>query len=422
GSYSGSAYVFQRDQGGADNWGQVAKLTAEDAAAGDQFGYSVSMSGDTVVIGAYKDDDAGTESGSAYVFQRDQGGADNWGQVAKLTAADAAALDWFGQSVSISVDTVVIGAQFDDDAGSYSGSAYVFQRDQGGTNNWGQVAKLTASDAAAGDQFGYSVSMSGDTVVIGAGADDHAGSWSGSAYVFQRDLGGTDNWGQVAKLTAADAAAGDYFGYFGAVSISGDTVVIGAFGDDDAGSWSGSAYIFQRDQGGTDNWGQVAKLTAADAAAEDRFGRSVSISGDTVVIGASGDDDAGTDAGSTYVLDVRPTLFLNMINGLWGTVALDPNDPNLPPYTYPIGAELALTAIPVEGEEFKCWKIYDPNFPGDANYVALDSNLTTTITMAADREVTAQFKLGGNCGSGAGPMLLTMLGMLGLFAVARRWR
>ena len=276
------------------------KLTTDDAAVRDYFGYTVSVDGDTAVIGAHYDGDGGTLSGSAYVFSRNLGGADNWGQVAKLTASDAAASDFFGISVSVDGDTAVIGAYRNDDAGLNSGSAYVFSRNQGGADNWGQVVKLTASDAAAGDIFGYSVSVDGDTAVIGAVyANDDGGLSSGSAYVFSRHQGGADNWGQVSKLTADDAARGDSFG--NSVSVDGDTAVIGAVADRDAGRLSGSAYVFSRNQGGADNWGQVTKLTASDAAEEDRFGKSVSVDGDTAVIGAYLDGNADSDGGSAYI-------------------------------------------------------------------------------------------------------------------------
>jgi hypothetical protein len=298
---SGSAYVFGRNQDGADGWGQVQKLTASDAAADDNFGWSVAISGDTVVVGAYGDDDGGDDSGSAYVFERNQGGADNWGQVQKLTASDAAADDYFGWSVAISGDTVVVGAYGDDDGGGGSGSAYVFERNQGGADNWGQVQKLTASDAAANDVFGRSVAISGDTVVVGAPFDGDGGLLSGSAYVFERNYDpsspGTplaDNWGQVQKLTASDAALKDMFGQ--SVAVSGDTVVVGAYGDD---GYTGSAYVFGRNQDGADGWGQVQKLTVSDAAADDHFGRSVAVSGDTAVVGAPFDDDSG----SAYVFE-----------------------------------------------------------------------------------------------------------------------
>ncbi len=298
GGGSGSAYVFTRDQNGAGNWSQVAKLTADDAAAGDRFGDSVAVSGDIAVIGAFHTDDAGAGSGSAYVFERDQGGSGNWGQVAELTADDAEGSDYFGASVSVNGDTVIATAHRNDDAGSESGSAYVFGRDQGGPDNWGQVDKITADDAAAGDRFGSSVSLSGAIAIIGAYRGD-AGDFSGSAYVFERDQGGPDNWGQVTKITADDATAEASFGT--SVSLNGAIAVIGARRDDAAGDNSGSAYVFERNQGGPDNWGQVAKITAADTVADDYFGKSVSLSGDTAIVGAYYDDDAGDNSGSAYV-------------------------------------------------------------------------------------------------------------------------
>jgi hypothetical protein len=301
GDSSGSAYIFYKDQGGAGNWGQVTKLTASDAAAGDDFGGAVAISGDYAIVGAYYDDDDGNDSGSAYIFYKNQGGTDNWGQLKKLKPSDGATDKIFGWSVAISGDYAVVGAKYDSDGGSAAGAAYIFYKDQDGADNWGQLKKLTASDAAASDLFGWSVAISGDYVVVGAFYDDDAGANSGSAYIFYKNKDGANNWGQLKKLTASDAAAGDNFGC--SAAISGDYAVVGAKNDDDDGSESGSAYIFYKDQGGADNWGQLKKLTASDAAASDYFGRSVSISGDYAVVGAYNDDDAGSDSGSAYIFD-----------------------------------------------------------------------------------------------------------------------
>ena len=302
--YSGAAYIFSRNSGGANKWGEVKKLTASDVDEYDFFGYSVAISGDTVVVGAKCILD-GKDSGAAYIFSRNSGGADNWGEMKKLTASDPAARDYFGCSVAISGDTVVVGAYGDDDAGYLSGSAYIFSRNSGGANKWGEVKKLTASDTAEGDFFGGSVAISGDTVVVGAYYNDAGYVYSGAAYIFSRNSGGADYWGQVQKLTASDAADLDYFGC--SVAISGDTVVVGASWSDDAGYLSGSAYIFSRNYGGANKWEQVKKLTASDAAAEDHFGYSVSISGNTVVVGAYGDDVAGyKNSGSAYLYTLDP--------------------------------------------------------------------------------------------------------------------
>jgi len=273
---SGSAYMFTRSGG---TWTQQAKLNATDGAGGKKFGYSVSVDGDTAVIGANGDKYAGSDSGSAYVFTRSGG---TWTQQAKLIATDGAEYDYFGVSVSVDGDTAIIG--------TLGNSAYMFTR-SGGT--WTQQAKLNATDGAAGDRFGVSVSVDGDTAVIGAYFDDDKGLDSGSAYVFTRS--GT-TWTQQAKLNATDGAAGDYFGR--SVSVDGDTAVIGAYHDDDAGSISGSAYVFTR-SGGT--WMHQAKLNATDGAEFDWFGYSVSVDGNTAVISANRDDDAGSNSGSAYV-------------------------------------------------------------------------------------------------------------------------
>ncbi len=284
GTDSGSAYVFVRS---GTTWSQQAKLTASDGAEEDLFGWSVSISGDTAVVGAHYDDDNGLNSGSAYVFVRS---GTTWTEEAKLTASDGAEDDFFGRSVSVSGDTAVVGAYGDDDYGSYSGSAYVFVRS--GTT-WSEEAKLTASAGAQGDLFGTSVSICGDTDVVGADGDDDNGSNTGSAYVFVRT--GT-TWSQQAKLTASDGAEEGFFGE--SVSVSGDTAAVGAYLDENYGHRTGSAYVFVRS--GT-TWSQQAKLTANDGAERDSFGWSVSISGDTAVVGAIHDDDHGTDSGSASV-------------------------------------------------------------------------------------------------------------------------
>jgi len=194
-----------------------------------------------------------------------------------------------------------VGAFGNDDAGDFSGSAYVFTKDQGGVNNWGEVKIITASDASVNDSFGISVSISGDIAIVGALFGDNLRL--GSAYVFAKDQGGVNNWGEVKIITASDAAVNDSFGI--SVSILGDTAVVGAHRNDDACPSlpltcnSGSAYVFAKDQGGVNNWGEVKKITASDAAANDLFGISVSISGDIAIVGVRIDDEIG----SAYVFD-----------------------------------------------------------------------------------------------------------------------
>ena len=305
GDRSGSVFLFERNLGGSDNWGQVKELAPSDASAGIQFGYSVTIDGDTIVASA----PAGAGPGAAYVFVQDEGGVDNWGEVTKITASDGVAGDFFGGSVSIRGDRVVVGARRDDDGGDSSGAAYVFERDLGGVDNWGERTKLVASDAEEDDLFGTSVSISGDHAIIGApGADGGAQGSRGAAYVFERNSGGADAWGEVRILTASDVQYGNVFVFGRAVAIEGDLAVVGA-ADNDRTSGAGAAYAFQRNEGGTDNWGETDKMTAADAGAEgDRFGASVGLGGGMAIVGTPGDDvgpsfNPSRSVGSAYIFD-----------------------------------------------------------------------------------------------------------------------
>ncbi len=219
----------------------MKKLTASDAPTGS-FGFTVAVAGGTAVIGASSADAGGFATGAAYVFQRDQGGADNWGEVKKLAASDAQADDSFGWSVAVSGDSVVVGAIQESAGGLYAGAAYVFQRDQGGASNWGEAKKLTAADAQATDFFGTSVAISGDTVVVGALlARTFPGYQTGMAFVFQRDEGGAGNWGEVTKLAASDGEKVDQFGF--SAGVDGNTAIVGANLEDDGGSYAGAAYV-----------------------------------------------------------------------------------------------------------------------------------------------------------------------------------
>lgn len=268
-------------------WGQQQKLTASDGVKDDYFGRAVAIGPDLAVAGAYGDDDRGASSGSVYVFA--QSGS-TWAQQQKLTANDGDKGDLLGYSVSLKNRRILAGAHFDEDRGSSSGAAYVFVQNGAA---WVQQQKLTAADGAPSDSFGFTVSLNGDTALISSYRDDDRGSSSGSAYVFVQSGAA---WIQQQKLTAADGALDDYFGAF--VSLDGDTALIGAYGDDDRGAMSGAAYLFTR--AGT-VWTQQQKLTASDGAASDFFGSSVTIQGDWAVVAANMDDDRGSTSGSAYL-------------------------------------------------------------------------------------------------------------------------
>ena len=281
GSSIGSAYVFVRN--GA-TWTEQAKLVPPDGATGDQFGTSVAVSGTTILVGAYNN----SNKGAAYVFV--QNGA-SWTMQAKLAAVNDLGSDWFGYSSALDGDTAIIGSVMDDDKGTDSGSAYVFTRN--GTQ-WSQEAKLVADDGATSDGFGVSVSISGNTAVVGSYQDDDKGSNSGSAYVFVRN-GAV--WSQQAKLTASNGMADDRFGY--SVAISGNDVIIGADRNDEKGLDAGVAYAYAR-SGNT--WSERTKMLAGDGTAGDNYGHSVAIAGNVVVVGAYNDDDKGNNSGAVYAL------------------------------------------------------------------------------------------------------------------------
>jgi len=277
-----AVYFYTRS---GSTWGSEQKKTSSDAAAEDNFGFNLDLTDNYAIVGAPNNDDAGSSSGSAYIFAQSGG---TWTQQAKLTASDAATVDLFGSAVALTDLYAVVGAPNDDDAGSESGSAYVYARSG---SSWGSEVKITASDAGAGDYFGKSVAINGDYIIVGANEENN----QGAAYIFLRN--GTA-WNQQAKIVSSDIASGDAFGY--RVDIEDPYAIIGAFTDDDAGSESGSAYIFYRN--GTD-WSQNAKLTAGNAAAGDNFGLGVGITTGYSTAGARYNDQTASNAGSGYVFN-----------------------------------------------------------------------------------------------------------------------
>jgi hypothetical protein len=328
---AGAVYIFTRS-GGA--WNQQALLKPSYifgstllGVDGNEFGYSVAISGDTLVVGspnADSSDDHGLfneivpapSSGAVFVFTRN---GEIWSQQASLKASNAEEDDGFGTSVAISNDTLVVGAPGEDSSASggeadnsaaNAGSGYVFTRR---SETWSQQAILKASNAGEGDFFGTSVAISGDTLVVGAiredssasgGGADNSTPGAGAVYVFTRS---GEDWSQQTILKASNAGGttyaiydfnGDHLG--ASVAISGDTLVVGASGEDasatggeadNSSSGAGAAYVFTRNEGA---WSQQAYLKARNAETQDTFGNSVAISGDTLVVGAPGEDASAT--------------------------------------------------------------------------------------------------------------------------------
>ena len=324
---SGSAYVFERDEGGTDNWGEVKHLLASDAEAFDKFGEAVAASADVIAVGALDEDETDSNAGAVYVFQRDHGGIGNWGEVKKLLASDGAATDRFGTSVAASGELVVVGSPGDDNPSGGSGSAYVFARNAGGPDNWGEVKKLRPSASSPGIDFGDAVAVSGTRIVVGA-----RGNTAGTLYVFERDAGGAENWGEVATLTASDATSGDSFGEL--TALDGRFVVGGAPDHEHASVDAGSAYVFER---GSGTWSEVEELLPQSPLSNDDFGDAVSVSGDVILVGVPLDDDNADAAGSAYLYE------RDAGGGGWSQVdkATDPT---------PVGSDRFGTSVAVSGD------------------------------------------------------------------------
>jgi hypothetical protein len=280
---TGAVYVFGRT---GNTWTQTAKLTASDAAEFDNFGDSVAIDGDTIVVGASGDDIGASGVGSVYAFTRT--GAPGRTETAKLTASDGAIFDSLGSSVAIDGDTIVAGSLGPfSGAPRQAGAVYTFSRTGAAART--ETAKLTASDRAEGDNLGYSVAVDGDTIVAGASRDDNGGVTDrGSVYTFSRTGAATRT--ETAKLTASDGADSSFLGF--SVAIEGDTIVSGAPSQN-------SAYSFART--GEAARTETAKLTASDGASGDDFGYSIAIDGQTIVVGAPRDGiGANAVQGSAY--------------------------------------------------------------------------------------------------------------------------
>ncbi len=273
------------------------KLVASDGFQEDYFGVSVGISGDTAAVGARLDDDNGSQSGSLYVFDVATGS-----ELRKLRATDGAAYDRLGSALAMDGNRTLVAAAGDDDNGLDSGSAYLFDVVTGQ-----ELLKLTPADGAAGDIFGISVAMDGDLAIIGAFGDDDNGDNAGSAYVFNLATGQ-----QLHKLLAADGQASDFFG--GSVGISEGVAIVGAYGDDDNGTLSGSAYLFDVTTGQ-----QLSKLTPDLSAPLDAFGAVVAIDGPRAVITSTRPNGFSPADSAVYLFDVTTGQQLAQLTTAEGT-------------------------------------------------------------------------------------------------------
>ena len=282
----GAAYVFTQNE--PPFWNQHTKLVAADRKGGDQLGFAVAIGENEVIAGAPRHNAGGLSSGAAYIFEQRENAS--WVESTKLSDGETASEDQFGISVSISGNFAISGAQQDDDIAPNAGAAYIFERS---SSLWLQRTKLIANDAKAGDLFGNSVAMDDKTVLVGAPGVDEAGPEAGAAYVFVQVA---DEWIQQARLIGNDIGIFDRFG--SAVAVHENTAVVGAHGKDEVGTDSGAVYVFVRNGA---SWTQQAKLTHQGAVPGDLFGFAVSVYGDNILVGAHQSDVAGPDTGAAYL-------------------------------------------------------------------------------------------------------------------------
>lgn len=296
--FKGAVYVFGQEDGA---WTQIARLTAADGAALDNFGWSVAIDGDTALIGApYADEGGNSDQGAAYVFEFSGG---SWTSAGRLTAPDGAADDVFGRAVAVDGATLLVGAAGASiDGNAMQGAAYVYERVQ---EAWAPSRKLVASDGQAVDGFGQAVALEDGTAVIGA-------PLAAAAYVFARDEGA---WPETAVLSASDGpAAGSYFGY--ALDFDGATIAVGALNATiGENTFQGAAYVFDREGEG---WSEVRKLVASDGVAFDNLGIAVGVSGATVLAGAyyaAVDGNAAEGAAYSFTRPEADRIFTDGFEG-----------------------------------------------------------------------------------------------------------
>lgn len=329
---SGAAYIVRRTQDGA--WQEETILLAADRVHLDNFGFAVGYDGTRAIVGAIGHDHAPDLGGAAYVFVDDGTG---WVEEQELFPTDGNSGDWYGRSVDICDDVAVVGAGFHDSLGADSGAAYVYRR-QG--SRWNLEQKLTGSDTTRLNQFGFSVAVDRDVIVVGAPFNSTDAVNSGRAYVFRFHPSGT--WLQEAILTSPAPAADEWFGL--AVDVEGNAVAVGAPRDDDAGVDTGSGFLFRQVAG---SWIQEAQLTAVTPVVGDAMGVSVSLRGDRLLVGASHVDTPTSDAGVAF-------LYRRVTGTLWVDEQFQVRAPAIQDR---LGSATAL----LEDTAFVAASSYDPN-------------------------------------------------------------
>jgi hypothetical protein len=288
---SGAVYVYKKT---GNQWVLDTKLLASDGEAYDYFGGAISVYGDTLMIGAYGDDDIATDSGAVYIFENVNG---EWLQSNKITASDGEDTDYFGAKILINGNKLLVSSVLDDDNGIDSGTVYFFEKDSN-TNSWILTSKITPMDGAEGDRFGSSLSLQNDLMVISSYFDGDNGYHSGSAYIFSYI---NNNWTETTKLLANDGQSTDYFGI--STKIANNRIAIGSIRNSNGnGNRAGAVYLYSYING---SWIQSEKLITTDGEFGDQFGLSIDVQNNKLYIGAFDDDmPYAGDVGSAYIFDI----------------------------------------------------------------------------------------------------------------------
>ena len=295
---SGCAYIFEKPSDGWKDTTETAILYPSDGELDNNFGNSVAMYGDNVVVGSFQDGDNGKKSGSAYVFTTPKSGWVDMTQTAKLLPLDGSKYDYFGSVVAIFENNIIVSAPSDDDLGYDSGSAYLFTTQSTVWTDMTHSRKFTAIDGASYQYFGNAIAIEKENIVIAAYKDDDKGGSSGSVYVLTKPTVGSwlDKLESV-KLLASNGYNADYFG--SSVAISGNYIAVGA--DGYGGTENiGAAYVFAKQNGKWENATEIAKLLSSDAKRDDNFGSSIAISDSLILIGTPGQDESGRQSGAVY--------------------------------------------------------------------------------------------------------------------------
>lgn len=329
----GAVYIYSKNQGGTNNWGLLTRLVlpgvSDNTKVEAQFGYSVFINGQYLAIGALSDKaevgqpDQYPMSGSVYLYERNTANTASWNLVKKIIPPTPAIADHFGASVTMSGDYLLIGSPDDDydiSEKNYlanSGSTFLYSKNTGGLNNWGKIKKITSDIRAANARFGLIVSMSEDYALITSlEYNNITRTGNGSATIYKKDIGGTGNWGLVKKLLTPSSNTQDSFGLSG--SINGDYAVVGTL------SPAGAAYVYGKNEGGSDIWGQQQLLAPAVAGYDEQFGSVVAIDGRNIIVGAPFDDEdeneanSVVDAGSVFIFHndtVEPAASMRINSG-----------------------------------------------------------------------------------------------------------